>query len=128
MDGFHANAGRQSMSVPSVFVLAVTNRPHVVDPALLRPGRLDIRVGLGVPDEEQRRAILTGYMQKTQAMAELRANAEFVDMLVERTLKYTGADLANLCREAALTTLRRDIQSTKVTEADFVQCLEAGLR
>ncbi|KAJ2888210.1 hypothetical protein FB639_000794 [Coemansia asiatica] len=100
-------------------LLVVTNRPHVVDPALLRPGRLDVK---------GRKAILSGYMRKSPATAKIYTNGTFVDKLVSMTRGYSGAELANLCREAAMTALRRDIESVEVTEADFEQCLEADLR
>ncbi|ORX66365.1 AAA-domain-containing protein [Linderina pennispora] len=105
MDGFGA-AGSD------VFVVAVTSRPHVVDPALLRPGRLDVHIGLDVPDNKATsgRRILDGYLNKMPAAA-------------SHVRHSGGADLANLCREAALSALRRDIESAKVTKADLLQCL-----
>ncbi|KAJ2880018.1 hypothetical protein H4R27_004975 [Coemansia aciculifera] len=89
MDGFGAHAGRPPHA-PGVFVLAVTSRPHVVDPALLRPGRLDVHVGLSRPDAQQREAILTGYLKQTPATAAILANTGFVSLIVERTAGYTG--------------------------------------
>ncbi|KAJ2737306.1 hypothetical protein IW152_000030 [Coemansia sp. BCRC 34962] len=127
MDGFGAHAGRPPHA-PGVFVLAVTSRPHIVDPALLRPGRLDVHVGLSSPDAQQREAILAGYLKQTPATAAILANTDFVSTIVERTAGHTGADLANLCREAALNALRRNIESHAVTESDFMRCLDAGLR
>ncbi|KAI8326185.1 AAA-domain-containing protein [Martensiomyces pterosporus] len=120
MDGFSAHAGKSS----DVFVLAVSSRPHVVDPALLRPGRLDVHISLGVPDKKQREAILSGYVSRMPAAA-AHIGPAAIGNVVSRTGGYTGADLANLCREAALSALRRDIDSDVVTESDFLQCLDA---
>ncbi|KAJ2159909.1 hypothetical protein GGF46_002691 [Coemansia sp. RSA 552] len=117
MDGF------KSQSAPGVFVLAVTSRPGTVDPALLRPGRLDVHIGLGLPDTEQRRAILAGIMGRMAATAMVRNSPERMRELVERTRGHTGADLAGLCREAALCALRRDIGAETVAMDDFRQSL-----
>ncbi|KAJ1849944.1 hypothetical protein LPJ70_000145 [Coemansia sp. RSA 2708] len=127
MDGFGSQTAMQRLA-PSVFVLAVTSRPHIVDPALLRPGRLDVHVGLGMPTAAQRGAILDGMLGRMPAAAAVCGSAENIRELVERTRDFTGADLANVCREAALCALRRDINSEMVTMDDFRQSLGAPKR
>ncbi|KAJ2848831.1 hypothetical protein IWW36_003049 [Coemansia brasiliensis] len=124
MDGFGSH-GMTDHLAPSVFVLAVTSRPHIVDPALLRPGRLDIHVGLDLPTAAQRMSILEGLLGKMPAAASISGNGDSLRKLVERTHGCTGADLANVCREAALCALRRDINSEMLTMADFEQSMNA---
>jgi cell division protease FtsH len=94
LDGFEGNTG--------VIVMAATNRPDILDPALLRPGRFDRQVVVDAPDIEGRKAIL-------QVHARGKPLAEQVDLevLARRTPGFTGADLANLINEAALLTARR---------------------
>ena len=94
MDGFDRDT--------RVIVLAATNRPDVLDPALMRPGRFDRRVVLDLPDMKDREAIL-------KIHAEGKTLAEGVDLhrVAMRTPGFSGADLANLMNEAALTTARR---------------------
>ena len=89
MDGFEANAG--------VIVVAATNRPDVLDPALLRPGRFDRQVVVGLPDIRGREQILLVHMRKIPAAPDVRA-----DILARGTPGMSGADLANLVNEAAL--------------------------
>ncbi|PIA19330.1 AAA-domain-containing protein [Coemansia reversa NRRL 1564] len=113
MDGFSSQT-HTLHSALGVFVLAVTSRPHIVDPALLRPGRLDVHIGLGLPTEKQRGEILAGIMARMPAAADVCNSADNICELVERTEGCTGADLENLCREAALSALRKDISSEKV--------------
>ncbi|KAJ1727316.1 hypothetical protein LPJ61_004636 [Coemansia biformis] len=113
MDGF-SSQGPACPGAPGVFVLAVTSRPQTVDPAILRPGRLDVHIGLERPTAEQRKAILTGILGRMPAAAGICDDSVSIRELVARTEGYTGADLANLCREAALAALRRDIRSEKV--------------
>ncbi len=81
-----------------VIILAATNRPDVLDPALLRPGRFDRQVVIGLPDKTGREGILRIHTRK------LRLSAD-VDLatLARSTIGMSGADLANLCNEAALT-------------------------
>jgi cell division protease FtsH len=95
MDGFEPNLG--------VIVLAATNRPDVLDPALLRPGRFDRRVMLDMPDINDREAILIVH-------AKNKPLAEDVNLrkLAERTPGFSGADLANLMNEAAIVTARKN--------------------
>ena len=95
MDGFEANG--------SVILIAATNRPDVLDPALLRPGRFDRQIGIDRPDLKGREAIL-------KVHAKNKPLAEDVDLLgfARRTPGFTGADLANVLNEAALLTAREN--------------------
>ncbi|WP_448561552.1 ATP-dependent zinc metalloprotease FtsH4 [Trichothermofontia sp.] len=116
MDGFAA-------SDATVIVLAATNRPETLDPALLRPGRFDRQVLVDRPDLAGREAILKIYAQKVKL-------AEEVDLheLAARTPGFAGADLANLVNEAALLAARAG--RAAVTQADFAEAIErvvAGL-
>lgn len=95
MDGFEPNMG--------VIVVAATNRPDVLDPALLRPGRFDRRVVLDPPDLSDREAILT-----IHAVGKPFAPDVNLRHLAERTPGFSGADLANLVNEAAILTARRN--------------------
>ncbi|AFZ42516.1 membrane protease FtsH catalytic subunit [Halothece sp. PCC 7418] len=115
MDGFDANTG--------VIVLAATNRPEVLDPALQRPGRFDRQVGVDRPDKKGRKEILEVHVPNIKL-------AEDVDLSViaGRTPGFAGADLANLVNEAALLAARNNHEY--VTSADFDEALErviAGL-
>jgi cell division protease FtsH len=93
MDGFEANEG--------VIILAATNRPDVLDPALLRPGRFDRQVVVPLPDIKGREKILKVHMKKVPL-------ANNVDAVIARgTPGFSGADLANLVNEAALLAARR---------------------
>jgi len=94
MDGFDTTAG--------VILIAATNRPDILDPALLRPGRFDRQIVVDRPDLEGRRAILN-----VHAKGKPLAKGVDVDVLARRTPGFTGADLANLMNESALLTARR---------------------
>jgi cell division protease FtsH len=109
MDGFTGNEG--------VIVLGATNRPEVLDPALLRPGRFDRRVFVNPPDREGRRKILEVHTRSVPL-------ADDVDLgqVASSTPGMVGADLRNLVNEAALTAARRD--HDRVTAADFSDALE----
>jgi cell division protease FtsH len=89
MDGFEGTSG--------VIVIAATNRPDVLDPALLRPGRFDRQVVVGLPDIRGREQILLVHMRKVPIGPDVRA-----DILARGTPGFSGADLANLVNEAAL--------------------------
>jgi cell division protease FtsH len=94
MDGFETNVG--------VIVMAATNRPDILDPALLRPGRFDRQVYVTLPDVRGREQILNVHMRKVPVGQDIRA-----DILARGTPGFSGADLANLVNEAALFAARR---------------------
>jgi cell division protease FtsH len=104
MDGFEPSAG--------IVVLAATNRPEVLDPALLRPGRFDRQVTIPLPNVEERSAILTVHCRGKQLAPNVDLNA-----IARGTPGFSGADLANLANEAAIFAVRdhRDV----ITAADF---------
>ena len=97
MDGFDTKAG--------VILIAATNRPDILDPALLRPGRFDRQIVVDRPDLEGRKAILNVHAKNKPL-----AKGVDVDILARRTPGFTGADLANLMNEAALLTARRGFE------------------
>ena len=96
-----------------VIVIGATNRPNALDPALRRPGRFDREIEIPVPDQQGRREILEIH---TQPMP-LTKGVDLDDM-ARRTHGFVGADLASLCREAALQALRRVLKKTPVTQLD----------
>ncbi len=104
MDGFEGNDG--------VIVIAATNRPDVLDPALLRPGRFDRQVVVGLPDIRGREQILKVHMRKVPISDGVNAS-----VLARATPGFSGADLANLVNEAALFAARG--QKQKVTMEEF---------
>jgi len=95
-----------------VIVLAATNRPDVLDPALLRPGRFDRRVLVDLPEQAARRAILAVHTRGKPLAEDID-----LDRLSEQTVGFSGADLANLANEAALSATRR--RADVVTSDDF---------
>ncbi len=105
MDGFDPNIG--------VIVLAATNRPDVLDPALLRPGRFDRRVTLDLPDTAGRAAIL-----KIHAQGKPMEPSVDLGTIARQTHGFSGADLADLMNEAAILAVRRDLKAIGVTELD----------
>ncbi|MGA0769402.1 MAG: AAA family ATPase [bacterium] len=96
-----------------VIIIGATNRPNALDPALRRPGRFDREIEITVPDQQGRREILE---INTQPMP-LTKGVDLNDM-ARRTHGFVGADLAALCREAALQALRRVLKKTPVTQLD----------
>ncbi|MDA0288154.1 MAG: AAA family ATPase [Proteobacteria bacterium] len=96
-----------------VIIIGATNRPNALDPALRRPGRFDREIEIPVPDQQGRREILEIH---TQPMP-LTKGVDLDDM-ARRTHGFVGADLASLCREAALQALRRVLKKTPVTQLD----------
>ncbi len=106
MDGFESNEG--------VILLAATNRPDVLDPALLRPGRFDRQVVVDAPDVKGREGILRVHAKKLP----LADNVE-LGLIARGTPGMSGADLANVCNEAALLAARRG--ADKVSMTDFEQ-------
>ena len=115
LDGFDPNMG--------VILIAATNRPEILDPALLRPGRFDRQILVDRPDKPGRKDILKVHLKKITA-----ANDIDVDTLSGMTSGMVGADLANLVNEAALLSVRRS--KTEVGMAEFEEAVErvvAGL-
>ncbi len=102
----------------SVVVIGATNRPTLIDPALLRPGRLDELIYVTVPDKDGRRHILGIHTKKMPLDKSVDLEA-----LAGRTDKFTGADLEDLVRRAGLAALRESLKSKKVTMAHFESAL-----
>jgi cell division protease FtsH len=109
MDGFERN--------DRVIVLAATNRPDVLDPALLRPGRFDRRVMVERPERAARRAILDVHTRKKPLGDDVS-----LDSVATETTGFSGADLANLCNEAAISAMRRGAE--KIEASDFAQAFD----
>ena len=105
MDGFGANEG--------IIIIAATNRPDVLDPALLRPGRFDRQVTVSLPDKQARKEILA-----VHAKNKVLDKSVTLDNLAKRTPGFSGADLENLLNEAALLTVRRNKKSITMSEID----------
>ncbi len=112
LDGFDPRIG--------VVLLAATNRPEVLDPALLRAGRFDRQVLVDRPDKPAREAILSLHLKKIKLAPDVNAA-----QLAELTPGLTGADLANLVNEAALLATRRHAEA--VTTADLTEAIERGI-
>jgi len=102
----------------SVVVIGATNRPNLIDPALLRPGRFDELIYVTVPDEAGRRHIL-GIHTKAMPLAD----DVDLDLLAAKAERFTGADLEDLVRRAGLFALRDKIEATTVTMAEFNRAL-----
>ena len=105
MDGFGANEG--------IIIIAATNRPDVLDPALLRPGRFDRQVTVNLPDAKGREEIL-----EVHAKNKTFANDVNLKNIAKRTVGLSGADLENLLNEAALLTVRRNKKAITMEEID----------
>ena len=102
-----------------VFIIAATNRPDILDPALIRPGRLDRLVYVGAPDFAGRKAVFEIYLKNTPIAEDVR-----IGDLAEITERYTGADIEAVCREAVMIALREDIDAKAITFAHFEKALE----
>ena len=105
MDGFGANEG--------IIIMAATNRPDVLDPALLRPGRFDRQVTVSLPDKQARKEILA-----VHAKNKVLDKSITLENLAKRTPGFSGADLENLLNEAALLTVRRNKKAITMAEID----------
>ena len=105
MDGFGANEG--------IIIMAATNRPDVLDPALLRPGRFDRQVTVNLPDVREREEILAVHAKNKKL-----ADGLTLENLAKRTPGFSGADLENLLNEAALLAVRRNKAKITMSEID----------
>jgi transitional endoplasmic reticulum ATPase len=103
----------------SVVVIGATNRPNLIDPALLRPGRFDELIYVSVPDRPGRRKILEIHSGGMPI-----ADDVDLDDLAARTERFTGADLEDLVRRAGMFALRESIDSASVTMAHFERALD----
>ncbi|WP_338827308.1 ATP-dependent zinc metalloprotease FtsH [Neomoorella thermoacetica] len=114
MDGFNANEG--------IIIIAATNRPDILDPALLRPGRFDRQIVVDIPDVNGRKDIL-----KVHVRGKPLDETVDLDVLARRTPGFTGADLANLVNEAALLAARRGKHKISMEEMeDSIERVIAG--
>ncbi len=109
MDGFEPNQ--------KVVVMAATNRPDVLDPALLRPGRFDRRVTIDLPDREDRKAILLVHARKKPLQEDVN-----LDIIAQRTPGFSGADLYSLMNEGAILAARENRK--KVGQFDLIRSIE----
>ncbi len=116
MDGFEPN--------DQVIIMAATNRPDVLDPALLRPGRFDRRVTIDLPDREAREEILKVHAQAPNKKLKAKPLHSDVDfkVIAERTPGFSGADLANLMNEAAILAAREGRK--EITQYDLIRSIE----
>ncbi|MBD3922768.1 ATP-dependent zinc metalloprotease FtsH [Paenibacillus sp. PR3] len=105
MDGFGANEG--------IIIVAATNRPDILDPALLRPGRFDRQITVDRPDVKGREAVLKVHARNKPLSKDVK-----LDIIAKRTTGFTGADLENLLNEAALLAARRNKKDIAMVEVD----------
>ena len=107
------------VTLEDVVIIAATNRPDIVDPAILRPGRFDRLIYVPEPDNDSRLAIFKIYTKGMPLAKDVN-----LSQLVMVTKKYSGADIEALCREAGLNALRRDIKAKEVNNSDFRKAAE----
>ncbi|MEM2815625.1 MAG: CDC48 family AAA ATPase [Candidatus Bathyarchaeia archaeon] len=105
-------------TLEDVVVIAATNRPDIVDPAVLRPGRFDRLIYVPEPDDKSRLQIFKIYTKNMPL-----ANDVNLEQIASITKYYSGADIEAVCREAAMQALRRDINSKEITMKDFEEAL-----
>ena len=119
-DAKKAQAAAQGYVAAKVdLVIGATNRPTLVDPALLRPGRFDELIYVPVPDAAGRRRILAIHTGRMPL-----ADDVDLDRIATRTERFTGADLEDLCRRAGLTALRQSLSVAAVHQAHFETALD----
>lgn len=106
MDGFSTDKG--------VILMAATNRPDVLDPALMRPGRFDRQIGIDRPDLKEREAIFKVHLKNIKVNENVLPH-----VLAEMTPGFAGADIANICNEAALVAARRDKKSVEIDDFNY---------
>lgn len=106
MDGFSTDKG--------VILMAATNRPDILDGALLRPGRFDRQIGIDPPDMKGRKAIFEVHLKNIKISSEVKS-----EILAEMTPGFAGADIANICNEAALVAARRNKNQVDLDDFNF---------
>lgn len=105
-------------NIENVVIIGATNRPDILDPSLLRPGRFDSKILVPAPDEKARLSIFKVHTRKMPI-----ENVK-LEEIAKRTNGYSGADIEAVCREAAMIALREDIKASKVTMEHFEKALE----
>ena len=106
MDGFSTDKG--------VILMAATNRPDILDKALLRPGRFDRQIGIDRPDLKGREAIFKVHLKNIKQAGDLKA-----ETLAEMTPGFAGAEIANVCNEAALVAARRNKKAVEMDDFNY---------
>ncbi len=109
--------GLQSLN--EVMVVATTNRPDIIDPAFLRPGRFDRIIYIGVPDKKARKAIFEVHTKNMPLAKDIDINK-----MAEKTENYVGADIEAICREAAIFALREDIKTKNIRMKHFQEAMK----
>ncbi|MCD6431635.1 CDC48 family AAA ATPase [Candidatus Bathyarchaeota archaeon] len=107
------------VTLEDIVVIAATNRPDIVDPAVLRPGRFDRLIYVPEPDEKSRLEIFKIYTKNMPLAGDVD-----LKKLAEMTKNYSGADIEALCREAAMNALRKDVNAKEVTFTDFQEAMK----
>jgi transitional endoplasmic reticulum ATPase len=105
-------------AIEDIVVIAATNRPDIVDPAVLRPGRFDRLIYVPEPDEPARLEIFKIHMKNMPLSKDVE-----VEKLARTAGGYSGADISSVCREAAMTALKRDINTKEVTFSNFQKAM-----
>lgn len=106
-------------TLSDVTLVAATNRPDVIDKALMRPGRIDRIIYIPLPDYETRREIFNIQLRNTPLAPGMN-----LDDIITQTEGHSGAEITAICREAALAALQEDINAVHVTHEHFVQALQ----
>ncbi len=106
-------------SLKDIVVLAATNRPDLLDPAMLRPGRFDRHILVPAPDEKARKQIFEIYTRDMPITKDVK-----IDELVRLSENFAGSDIAACCREAALAALEESMESKKVTRKHFIKAID----
>lgn len=106
-------------SLEGVTVIAATNRPDLIDPALLRPGRIDRNIEVTVPDQKARKKIFEVHTKKMPLHDDVD-----LEKLAEEAEEFVGSDIMAICREAGMIALRRDPESEDITMEDFREAME----
>jgi transitional endoplasmic reticulum ATPase len=109
------------VTLEDIVIIAATNRPDMVDPAVLRPGRFDRLIYTPEPDEKSKLAIFKIYTKDMPLAKDINVND-----LAAMAKNYSGADIEALCREAAMNALRKDVASKEVSMADFQEAMKRG--
>ena len=107
------------VALEDIVVIAATNRPDIVDPAVLRPGRFDRLIYVPEPDEKSKLQIFKIYTKNMPLAKDVN-----LPQLVTMAKNYSGADIEALCREAAMHALRRDVNAKEVTMVDFQEAMK----